>query len=92
MKTSVSRYSADDAVALSGDPRIRGLVVSSARRVGRLRVGTLEDKVHRSGRLPLGDPAVLLGGVVRSYVEGEIRQKKGVRSEGKGSLGLEIGF
>ena len=91
MKTSVSRYSADDAVALSGDPRIRGLVVSSARRVGRLRVGTLEDKVHRSG-LPLGDPAVLLGGVVRSYVEGEIRQKKGVRSEGKGSLGLEIGF
>ena len=80
MKTSVSRYSADDAVALSGDPRIRGLVVSSARRVGRLRVGTLEDKVHRSG-LPLGDPAVLLGGVVRSYVEGEIRQKKGVRSK-----------
>ena len=47
--------------------------------------------MHRSG-LPLGDPAVLLGGVVRSYVEGEIRQKKGVRSEGKGSLGLEIGF
>ena len=82
MKTSVSRYSADDAVALSGDPRIRGLVVSSARRVGRLRVGTLEDKVHRSG-LPLGDSAVLFGGVVRSYVEGEIRQKKGVRSEGK---------